>query len=201
MSDLPPRPRFICDTDCIKIAHWLRSLGYDCAHYNELEREECDGPIGLFERAHEEKRILITRSTKMLERRNRPPHFLLRKSADDIEKDYELLTKEYKIKMEDQMFYSRCILCNCEFDIYPSVYFTGGVAEDGTQHTAHEPLPNIPKSIIDNNYELDGKKVTFKKCKDEDVYVKCGQLYWWGHVSQKIKDQFVIQLEKFSQSN
>jgi uncharacterized protein with PIN domain len=199
MSNSEERPRFICDTDCIKIAHWLRSLGYDCAHYNELEREECDKHVGLFQRAHDEKRILITRSTKMLERRNRPPHFLLRKTADDLEKDYESLAKEYKIKMVDELFYSRCTLCNCEFDLYPSAYFTGGIDENGVHYEPHEPFPSIPATIRENNYELDGKKMLFKKCKGDDIYLECGQLFWWGQQSQKVKDQFKAQLAKVSQ--
>lgn len=195
------QPMFICDTDCIKIAHWLRSLGYDCAHYNDLERKECDGPVGLFQRAHEENRILITRSAKLLERKGHPPHFLIRKCADNLDQDYDQIAKQFNLTFTDERFYSRCIICNCEFDVYPSAYFTGGIGEDGQHYEPHQPFPEIPQSIIDNHYEIDGKKVIFKRCRDEDTYIKCGQLFWWGHISQKIKIQFEKRFASYVKTN
>ena len=60
-------PRFLLDAMLGRLARWLRLLGYDAAYSRE------DDPI-LLDRCRREGRILLTRDTRLLARRNLPPH-------------------------------------------------------------------------------------------------------------------------------
>jgi uncharacterized protein with PIN domain len=64
-------PRFLADTMLGRLATWLRILGYDAEYARGAD-------VALIERARETRRILLTRDTGMLGRRELPPHLFIR---------------------------------------------------------------------------------------------------------------------------
>jgi len=69
-GDQPGSPRFVADTMLGRLATWLRILGYDA----EYARGE---DAALIARARETGRILLTRDTGLVRRRDVPPHLLV----------------------------------------------------------------------------------------------------------------------------
>src|SRR5574342_1045708 len=63
-------PRFLADAMLGRLATWLRELGHD-AEYFRGEDED------LIRRAMREGRLLLTRDTRLLRRRQLPPHLLI----------------------------------------------------------------------------------------------------------------------------
>jgi uncharacterized protein with PIN domain len=67
-------PRFLADAMLGRLATWLRVLGYD-AEYDRAR------DAALVARARIEGRILLTRDTGLLRRRDLPPHLFIRSDA------------------------------------------------------------------------------------------------------------------------
>lgn len=63
-------PRFLADAMLGRLATWLRILGYD-AEYCRADDDT------LLRRARDEERILLTRDTGILRRRQLPPHLFI----------------------------------------------------------------------------------------------------------------------------
>jgi uncharacterized protein len=66
-SEKREAPRFLADAMLGRLATWLRVLGHD-AEYFRGEDED------LIRRARQEGRVLLTRDTRLLQRRQLPPH-------------------------------------------------------------------------------------------------------------------------------
>ena len=64
-------PRFLADAMLGRLATWLRILGYDAEYFRGEDAE-------LIARAERDGRILLTRDTGMLRRRDLPPHLFIR---------------------------------------------------------------------------------------------------------------------------
>jgi uncharacterized protein with PIN domain len=64
-------PMFIADAALGRLATWLRLLGYDTVYMRRVGAGE------LIRRAVEEGRILLTRNTQVIRRRDRPRHVLV----------------------------------------------------------------------------------------------------------------------------
>jgi hypothetical protein len=65
-----PPPRFLVDAMLGRLATWLRILGYDAAYFRGEDQD-------LLEQAWRERRILLTRDTRLLRRRRIPPHLCI----------------------------------------------------------------------------------------------------------------------------
>jgi uncharacterized protein with PIN domain len=132
------------------VCRWLRSIGIDCAHYTDKEKKARGGAVGFFDRAVKERRIIITKSIRLIERRGCPPWFLLR--HENLESAFAALILHFGLQFEEDLFYSRCIFCNSGFDAYPAAYFIGGMDEEGKMHEPHEPFMDIPRGFINLGY-------------------------------------------------
>lgn len=97
--------RFIADEMLGKLAKWLRAVGYDTAYF------EGDGDSALVQQALREDRIILTRDTRLVERK------LARKSLligdDDPRKQFRQVVKELGLNVENGLF-TRCLICNQE---------------------------------------------------------------------------------------
>ncbi len=94
-------PRFLADAMLGRLATWLRILGYD----TEYDRSE---DVRLVERARREGRVLLTRDTGLLRRRDLPPHLFIR--SDTVRDQLrEVMTA---LAIRPRMHGRRCLRCN-----------------------------------------------------------------------------------------
>lgn len=99
-------PRFLADAMLGRLATWLRVLGYD-AEYDGA------GDAALVARARAEDRILLTRDTGLLRRRDLPRHFFVRSDAVRAQL-CEVLTG---LRLPAQPAAEpRCLRCNVRLD-------------------------------------------------------------------------------------
>jgi len=95
-------PRFLADTMLGRLATWLRILGYD----TEYARSE---DAALIERARVTGRILLTRDTGMLRRRELPPHLLVR--SDHVAEQLRQVIQVFRLTAAESSA-RRCPRCN-----------------------------------------------------------------------------------------
>jgi len=196
-------PRFLCDTDLTKIAKFLRSIGIDCALFTEKERLASGGVARsherFFARAISEKRVILTRSLKLTERRGCPPFYLLRPQID-LEAAFALVVQHFGLQFREDLFYSRCIFCNSRFREYHAAYFLGGTDPHGVEHLAHDPPPDLPRGFVLRGYRDEQNNVlTFQRCEESDEYSPCGKLFWWGQRSSEAVRTFQARLNAIVQ--
>ena len=105
MSDRDHK-RFIADIMVGRLARYLRIAGYDVFYSNKADDDE------ILEKARKEKRIVLTRDTMMLKRRDFTRGILMSAYIDDDCLDKQLLqVKElFDLKLEPNLI--RCLECN-----------------------------------------------------------------------------------------
>jgi len=99
----PPTPRFLCDVMLGRLARWLRSLGHNAAYDHAA-----DDPA-LLCRAARERRILVTRDTRLAAPARCPRVLLLR--ANDTPGQLRELVGALAITRHPGLL-QRCIVCN-----------------------------------------------------------------------------------------
>lgn len=103
------QPRFACDAMLIKLARYLRVLGYDA-------RWDLDAPIADYlERADHEQRIFLTRSQRLEHQRRLPQRFMLIASDDPVEQLRQVV-RSLELDPHAHLF-TRCIRCNVELAV------------------------------------------------------------------------------------
>ena len=96
------RKKFLVDENLGKLAKWLRMLGYDAAVYKSISIEK---KISL---CVKERRIFLTRSTKIAKRKERFSRILIKSEKYDKQLQELLHVLEFNAKMLS----SRCLECN-----------------------------------------------------------------------------------------
>jgi len=97
--------KFIADEMLGKLAKWLRILGYDTIYYQEK------GDSGLIQRALDENRIILTRDTKLSERKLARKCLLIK--SENFWKQFEQVINELDLDIKNKLF-TRCLVCNSE---------------------------------------------------------------------------------------
>jgi uncharacterized protein with PIN domain len=97
-------PRFIADDQLGKLARWMRILGLDTLYSQEIEDRE------LIRRAVEERRILLTRDTRIAAEPGEA-RCLFIESDNWIEQLRQILSA-YRLKVSPEKLFTRCLLCN-----------------------------------------------------------------------------------------
>ncbi|MDZ4247401.1 MAG: Mut7-C RNAse domain-containing protein [Dehalococcoidia bacterium] len=109
VADENNRPRFIVDNNAGKVARWLRIMGFDSVFYR-------GGPdSGLIERAMAERRILLTRDTRIFKRRvitGGAVQAILLKD-DDPEKQVQQVIGTLHLG-DTGLAFTRCLDCNVQ---------------------------------------------------------------------------------------
>ncbi len=98
-------PKFLLEDNLIRLAKWLRLLGYDAAVHSSTSLSS------LISIANKEKRVFLTRSKKIFKLKQKFSRFLIKETLY-INQLYEL--KNY-IKIDDEHLFSRCTHCNVYF--------------------------------------------------------------------------------------
>lgn len=160
-----PSIRYLLDATLNKLCRWLRILGIDTALETEEEEkmrtktQKEERRMVLFERCRDEKRSLVTTSTRLLQRKDCPssaycisPTFL-----PNMEVPFVHLLLTHGVVLEPSKFLSRCVVCN------------GNIVELANRTEAVAILRNYeaPEDLI-HDAGLD-----VYRCNG------CGQGYWW----------------------
>jgi hypothetical protein len=87
------------------LAKWLRIYGFDTFYANNLIDDE-----ELLKIAEKEKRIIITRDKELIYNAKRRNLKIILISTTDLDEQLNIILKEYKI--DENLFLSRCTLCN-----------------------------------------------------------------------------------------
>jgi len=163
--------KYLLDVTLNKFTRWLRILGLDA----ELETDEQEKArtsrkeMILFEKCKKEKRILITTSKTLLQRKECPAgtYLVSPNKSSNIEDSLIHLLLLHGITLQPRKFLTRCVVCN------------------GIIIGIHSPSE---KKTIFQEYGFPGFG------EDLDVYRcdKCGQGYWWSDAPQssasRVKD-------------
>jgi uncharacterized protein with PIN domain len=96
--------RFLADAMLGKLAKWLRTLGCDVAYDPDISDRE------IAERGHREGRVILTRDTLLIRRREvRDNHFLVH--GDSYRDQLRQVVDHFAIDPKGGLF-TRCVRCN-----------------------------------------------------------------------------------------
>lgn len=95
--------KFIADVMLGRLAKWLRILGYDTLYDSHFSDDD------LFFKAHQQKRILLTRDSELAKRMN--PEYCLFITESSVPEQVKQVVEHCHLNTEDYIF-SRCTLCN-----------------------------------------------------------------------------------------
>ena len=95
--------KFIVDVMLGRLAKWLRILGYDTLYDSTYTDDD------LFFKAHQGKRILLTRDSELARRMN--PKYCLFIIEHSVQDQVKQVVRHYKLNTKDYVF-TRCTLCN-----------------------------------------------------------------------------------------
>jgi uncharacterized protein with PIN domain len=147
--------RFIADIMVGKLARYLRIAGYDVAYFNDASDDF------ILETALEEDRIVLTRDTLMLERRQFTSGSIKSVfiSDDDLRKQLLQVRSELNISLGPDLI--RCLICN---DLLVKVL-------------KKDVRSKVPPFVYDTHDE-------FMHCSG------CGKFYWRGTHYEYMDDFF-----------
>jgi len=95
--------KFAADVMLGKLAKWLRILGYDTTYDSRITDAQ------LIESARRAGRVILTRDTRLVQRRKAKPYVLI--AQDYVADQLRQLIRELKLDT-DQGLLSRCLVCN-----------------------------------------------------------------------------------------
>jgi uncharacterized protein with PIN domain len=154
--------KFIADAMLGRLARWLRLLGYDTSYYPHIDDSF------LLRLAREEKRILLTRDTRLVKVRGLPD-FLLLHENDSFEQLRTVistfdLTGDIEARIFDgDTFLSRCAVCNTLLQ----------------EKSKEESKSHVPEYV-------------FQTCRIFKYCPECNKYYWKGthpmRLQKKLKE-------------
>jgi uncharacterized protein with PIN domain len=140
--------KFILSRELGRLCKWLRILGYDAVYF----KGENKG--GLFIEALRDTRILLTRNSRLPKRKGIR---IVNIKSDRLEDQIDQLLRDLKIKLQEELMFSRCIVCNSELK---------EIAKDKVKD-------KVPAYVFDTQDD-------FVSC------IVCRRIYWkgthWGNV-------------------
>eukprot|EP00980_Cylindrotheca_fusiformis_P027796 scaffold22560_cov135-Cylindrotheca_fusiformis.AAC.7 len=116
--------KYLLDFTLNRFCRWLRILGIDSVLETEEEEKARtrDGSLyvsdhlrrAIFDRCRQEKRTLVTTSSKLLLRKDCPPgaYLLDTKSLANLELSLVHLLLSHGVQLEPRTFLTRCVVCN-----------------------------------------------------------------------------------------
>lgn len=96
-------PRFLADRMLSKLARWLRILGYDTAYLPQLS------PEGVMREGRRQGRIILTRDTRLLRRKEVPPFVFVH--SDRFREQLKQVVETLHLDPLAKLF-TRCSECN-----------------------------------------------------------------------------------------
>jgi len=112
---------FVADRMLGKLARELRMLGYDTIYYPG------EDAYRLIKLAREEKRVILTRNTKLFPKT--PEDHIIRITKDRASLQIKELLQRGYISLKEDTLFSRCLLCNILLDDIPREEVEGKVPD------------------------------------------------------------------------
>ena len=142
--------KFLCDQMFGTLANWLRLLGFDTYYANsEIDDDK------LLEIAKNEDRVLITRDKELSFRAKRDNMQVFKPESIDLDEQLVFILKN--VDLNEEMFLSRCSLCN---------NLLNEIGKDDVKKM-------VPEKVFENNNK-------FWFCSN------CKKVYWKGSHYDKI---------------
>lgn len=156
--------KFLVDRTLGKLAKGLRMLGYDTLSYPGQDFHQ------LLHLARNEHRIILTRNTKLA--RGRPADPIILITEDRPSRQIEEVAQKCRLALDDEKFFSRCLLCN-------------------------EQIVEIPRSEAEGKVP----DFIFAQQKDFYRCPQCRRIYWHGsHLNHMQKKVDELQISTKSQA-
>jgi len=140
--------KFLVDHMLGKLAKYLRFMGYDVFY---PPRNMSDNEI--IRIAEKENRTIITRDRELAKRAN---GFYVK--SGDYHEQLKMVAKKYRLKMNEEIFLSRCSVCN-------------------------EPLVKVPKEEIRGKVP----EYVYEHNDEFYICPKCHRIYWYGTHTERIE--------------
>lgn len=156
-----PQIRYLLDFTLNRFTRWLRILGIDAAletEEEEIQRTRLNNNI-VFDRCRDERRTLLTTSSKLLIRKDCPSgtYLVNAKSLESLEAALVHLLLHHGVTLEPSKFLSRCRVCNGNImDV--------DILEEKQRVFRENNCPDLSEEL--DVYECDG----------------CGRGYWWNEM-------------------
>lgn len=100
---MAPEPKFIADAMLGKLAKWLRIAGYDTLYFRAGSQRE------LIEKAREEGRVILTRDTRLISRKDLPANLFIQ--SDLPAEQLREVCRSFNLTTTDSAL-SLCSSCN-----------------------------------------------------------------------------------------
>jgi uncharacterized protein with PIN domain len=126
-------PRFLADAMLGRLARWLRILGYDAEYFPGEDND-------LLRQAWQQQRILLTRDTRLLQRRRLPPHLYIR--SDHVTEQLRQVVAALRLNPAVPPA-RRCLCCNTVLEPRHKEEVLGLVPEFVWSH--HEAFWGCPR--------------------------------------------------------
>ena len=154
--------KFLVDHMLGKLAKYLRFIGYDVFY---PPRNMNDDEIILI--AERESRKIITRDKELARRAN---GFYV--NSDDYREQLKLVAKKFNLRMRDDIFLSRCSVCN-------------------------EPLKRISKEEVRGKVP----DYVYETHDEFYICPKCHRIYWYGTHTERIEREIREILKDAGEEN
>jgi hypothetical protein len=146
--------KFILTKELGRLAKWLRILGYDACYFKE------DNKGLLLIEALRDERIILTRNSRLPQAKGIP---MIKIKSDYLKEQIKQVWKDLKLKADEALMFSRCIICNVQ-------------------------LVEIEKEKIKDEVP----EYVYNTQKDFITCPKCQRIYWagthWGNVTKTLKE-------------
>jgi uncharacterized protein with PIN domain len=113
--------KFLVDCMLGKLAKELRILGYDTIYYRGEDARQ------LIQLARQEGRVILTRSTKILPKKSEDRIFRVTEDRPGLQ--LKELIQKGQITLDEEAFFSRCLICNSLLNEIPREKAEGKVPD------------------------------------------------------------------------
>jgi CCR4-NOT transcription complex subunit 6 len=170
-------PRYHCDASMNKFVRWVRQMGIDATLETPAEEQARleNGPEALFDFAVKQRRVLVTTSVRLMERRDCPAHsyFIDTKTTDSAETSFIAMLKAHGVVLRPKKFLSVCVKCGGNIGEITDEAAVAAARADDAVPPAANPL-----------YRCD----------------RCEQWYWWNDLPNssagRAKSSCVVLFQK-----
>jgi len=147
--------RFILTPELGRLTKWLRILGFDAVYFSGTNLPS------LLIQALRDSRIILTRNLRLINKAKAAKFVQIK--SDEVNQQLKQVLKDLKIKLDEDIMFSRCIICNIE-------------------------LNKIDKQKIKDRVP----EYVFKTQDEFFTCSSCQRIYWsgthWGNITKTLED-------------